>query len=543
MAVDGITTLGGDNSLKVTDLTEPGWGPGQFQAYQLQDYLDFRAIYPGENRSILRLWSNLEAHLYGELILHDGAIRSFNTLSIACVTDDTDIASFRSGTNTGEQVALIDKEGAYSVFSGSDQGTLSYNQLKFTAGGTILGQSIPGAHPQNLTIDGLSIAFQMDGALWGTFSYSAGQSRLDTTSGEDYQDLIITANQLRFYTADTVAVDFYVEAGGGTFTNVAQIAGTGEYRILQGGTPAAKLSSASLEFNSNFTIKGLSGSTPKYAKLDVDFLDLYASTSSTTTDRWGKFSTPGGSTRVLTISNAAGSLYKPLVIEANDLLLKLDDNGSLDSWGAFSTTGTSVRKLTINNGGGSGKFGFEAFDFELRLDTNGSLSRWGLFSTNTSLLRKLTISDGSTPKDLQIDAADINLATLSSGKVKIRDSSGTIRYEFSQSAGLNLTAPTATSATLTLDSATGGGKTWQVVSNHSNDDLRLRNDSDSLNAVRITHDGNVIAARYLVPVSIATTGGTSLPGDGVKGAIFFDDDGTTLWVFDGTDWKGITLPP
>lgn len=174
MTVDASTTLGG--------ITEPGWGPTRYEAYQLRDYLDLRAYYAdGTTRPLLRLWSNQDAHLYGELILHNGAVRSFNTMSMQCVTPGQDIVSFRAGTSTGSQVARIGVDGSYNIYGAGQQASFGASVLRYFGAATIRVQSATGSY-QALTMEGSTLTLNaLDGSTiraWATLSMDGTGTRM-----------------------------------------------------------------------------------------------------------------------------------------------------------------------------------------------------------------------------------------------------------------------------------------------------------------------------------------------------------------------------
>lgn len=559
--IDGTTELGGSLGSTLGVLDEPEWGPSRFEAYQLKDVLDLRAWYAdGTTNTVLRLLSNLEAHFYGELILHDGAIRSINTMSIACITNDEDVVSFRAGDNTGEQVARIDSLGSYSIDGPLGTGAaLTASGLQFNLDFKITGLSSPGGTP------------------------TPSQGTVEVT------DLLINA------TDATNIVSFQT---GASPSLVSKVTSDGSYVIPS----SMELSSSSLLFYSTFTLKGDTGSGPPGLVIDVDSLDLFV-TSTSATNRWGTFTT-GSDVRKLTIA-ATDNAAKSLNIVASNLSLSFDISGTPTQWGIFKFGGS---ERTLHIGATSSSYSrlvMKASDLDLVLDNAGSPDRWGVFSTNGSHIRKLSISEvvsgTTTAKNLLIEAADLafrdsgvgadwghlwantttgswlqaynhlniqaqttggsptwkninlsgdNIALLtsgSSGKVQIKDSTSptpVVRYEFNQSAGLALTAPSSSSALIQLDSTATAttGKKWELKSDHTDGYFRLTNITGS-KTLLVTADCSLYSPAFLGTGFTASPGGSAPgSGDGQPGAMVIDYDKTKLYVkVDSSTWKYITL--
>lgn len=495
MAVDGTTTLGGLTSAG-SDLTDPGWGPGQFQAYQLRDYLDFRAVYPGENRSILRLWSNLEAHLYGELILHDGAIRSFNTMSIACVTDDQDLVSFRSGTNTGQQVARITRYGNYQIFDSGLSTELSSANVRFYNHGTIKAATA-GNTPRSITMDGTQIILNTGNYQWGFFEFATTPNIAKLKAFSDAttsQALSIYFSKIAFCSDDATDLASFVATG----TQVSLVGVDGSYKIFTGGQLISKLGIAELRFYNDCTIKSLTaGGTPHTATIEAGdvYLKLGAAGSSAT---WGRFYTSSG-VRKLTIADTSA---RDLQIDADKLIFY--DNGVNATWGSLYVS-SSVSYLYS----------------DLPLTIHANSGSW---------------------QDIILVGANLSFTTKGSGSLSVVDNSGDTRMDVDQEATLTLTSSASHSANVVLDSETdAGAKTWVLESDYSSDELKFVNVTDSV-TVRVTPTGSVYAPEHLGTGIFVVSGGIPSSTLGDPGAIFIESGGAKLWVKTGSGtWKYAVL--
>ncbi len=184
----------------ITNITDnlDGWNPPDYKAYQLRDYLDFRAVFGTGAVSILRLMANRSAHLYGELVLHDGGVRSFDTFGFTCLDSAQDIASFRSGEASGTEKVRITVDGDVEA-----QGDLKADaQLQGTSssGFKLLAQTATGTD-KDLTLQAASIIhYVLDGSTterWGTMDIASSDRRLLIDDKNDAtQQLILNSKNL-----------------------------------------------------------------------------------------------------------------------------------------------------------------------------------------------------------------------------------------------------------------------------------------------------------------------------------------------------------
>ena len=507
MGVDGATTLGGGSSAG-SDLSDPGWGPDQFQAYQLRDYLDFRAVYNGvENRSVLRLWSNLEAHLYGELILHDGAIRSINTMSIHCVTNTTDIVSFRSGTNVGDEIARLSHESVLTIFNGSDQARLSPSLLQFTVGATIQGGS---GSPEDLELSckRLYIDAGTTPSRWGYFDLDSASTPNVAllkvfTSGGTAQDFSLYANKLSFYggSGDLLSI-----RNGSS--EASAIENDGSYSIKTTGTTSTKLSANELRFyGATPTVKALDGSTPQSLTLDGSY--VYVKVGSSSTQQWGIFDYSSSKANLKVF--ATGSSPQDLGIHTSKAYI-YSGSGDLVSFFTGGSGGSEVGVVTnagtyaIRSGGNpvttlaanelrfygdyvikgstSGSLQttatIEALDVTFVLDMNSTKETWGKLSTTTGGIRKLTIAHSGTAKKLRIEADELIFLAGSTGWGSLYVTTGGSTISFLKSTNaLTISAASGVSTWENLDvigsnlTFTAKGGTFAVKDNGGTTRLAL----------------------------------------------------------------------
>lgn len=108
-----------EDTLSLTDLESQNnpnrWSPQRFRAHQLLDYLEIHTSPRSESdgppaTTVLKLLANRDVHIYGEFVMHDGAIRSFNTVGITCLEEGQDILSLRSGVGAATEVARFTKD-------------------------------------------------------------------------------------------------------------------------------------------------------------------------------------------------------------------------------------------------------------------------------------------------------------------------------------------------------------------------------------------------------------------------------------------------
>lgn len=465
MVIDGFVTLGGSHQEEDDGLPSPGWGPTQFQAYQLRDILDLRALYPdGSTRTVIRLWSNQDVHLYGELVLHDGAIRSTNTMSIGCVTNDEDIVSFRSGTGTGDQVARVGAAGDYKIYQGGLSASLGSDALVYYSGGpartkvtagalslylgdeaddanlavnlgigeirffdefTITGLDPDDATYRNATIDTAELhikAWDTDEEEqrdWGytAFTSSAASLHVWTSLGASEPGY----GPLAFYAA-TVAVNAVDTTGlyhgdllslrlgedGTPGTWVAGVLYNGSYNIYSE-SPSPGSLKALLEA-SGLTLNGDTGIS---VRLDDSGLELYAEDSEisaklalTTLRYYTAFTIKGAEVG----GDATGA-----TVEADDLELVLTNGSGVERWGLFSTS-SNTRMLNISGTGGSvlKPLKVEASSFALKLYNSGSVD-WGVFKFDGGV-RTIYVGDGGDQR-LAVQATDFNLCLDNNGTV------------------------------------------------------------------------------------------------------------------------------
>lgn len=532
MGVDGATTLGGGSSAG-SDLSDPGWGPDQFQAYQLRDYLDFRAVYNGvENRSILRLWSNLEAHLYGELILHDGAIRSINTMSIHCVTNATDIVSFRSGTNVGDEIARLSHDSVLTIFDGTDQARLSPSLLQFTVGATIQGGS---GSPEDIDIScyRLNIDAGAGPTRWGYFDFDSASTPNVAllkvfTSGGTAQNFSLHANKLSFYGGSGDLLSVHVGA-----SEVSAIENAGAYRIGTSGSPSTRLSANELRFyGTTATVKGLDTAGPTPQSLTLDGSYVYVKVGSSSTQQWGYFDYSSSKANLM-LFDAGGTTPHDLGIHTSKAYI-YSGSGDLLSFYTGGSGGSEVGVVTnagtyaIKSGGDPvttlatndlrfyGNFvikglalnnstqttaTIEAADVTFVLNVAGSKQNWGKLSTTTGGLRKLTIAHDGTAKDFRIEADELIFhdsgASTAWGSLYVTTGGSTISFLKSANA-LTISAASGVSTWENLDvigsnlTFTAKGGTFAVKDNGGTTRLALDQDAAlTLTASTGSHDAKV----------------------------------------------------
>ena len=176
-----------DNTFDMTDLgasdpTLPGnlWSPSEFNAYQMRDYLDLRSIDRASQVAtvVMRLMSNRDVHLYGEFIMHDGGMRSLNTVGLTCVDSVQDIVSFRSGPSEGTERMRITKSGG-----------LSSTPTTPTAGFVI---------ENTLGGDGVILSLKKGGAQGVYLSYTATGTTLQVPSAGHHLHIKDSSGKIRF---------------------------------------------------------------------------------------------------------------------------------------------------------------------------------------------------------------------------------------------------------------------------------------------------------------------------------------------------------
>lgn len=118
-----------DDVEPLTDLTSTQnnlnrWAPRFFKVHQQLDLLEFVAV----SRSVgapllpvLRMLSNRDVHVYGEFVMHDGAIRSFNTVGITCLSAGHDVLSIRTGSGGATEVARFTRDAALKLTARPEQ--------------------------------------------------------------------------------------------------------------------------------------------------------------------------------------------------------------------------------------------------------------------------------------------------------------------------------------------------------------------------------------------------------------------------------------
>jgi len=194
MAIDDpveLTTIGD----QVGDKQYMFWAPEHFKAYQLRDYMDFRAELGTGDVTIMRLLANRDVHIYGELVLRDPAIRVFETLGITCTSRNQDIASFRTGGAEGDEVLRIMNTGDIRGCAPPDP--------PLPGGLTVTAQDRDGTY-RDLTFEGADIVFKACGLLttstlrWGSIEFEGTppERLLKVHGGTNYESLAISADSL-----------------------------------------------------------------------------------------------------------------------------------------------------------------------------------------------------------------------------------------------------------------------------------------------------------------------------------------------------------
>jgi hypothetical protein len=220
----------------VTTITDTlgGWNPDAFRAYQLRDYLDFRAVFGSSYQSILRLMANRSAHLYGELVLHDGGVRSFETFGFTCVDEDQDIASFRSGAMAGTEKVRITQRGNIEA-----QGDLSADSALRGIGDSgfeVFARTMDGSH-KSLTLQGSTLVFEAEGTSavkqWGTIEFDAlNAPNLKIHNGTGYDTLTIDGN--RSIIKGQAGTGFLFKVEDASSTSRFEVAATGDEVSIHG---------------------------------------------------------------------------------------------------------------------------------------------------------------------------------------------------------------------------------------------------------------------------------------------------------------------
>ncbi len=357
--------MGIEQTVDLTTISGPDrdmlWAPPNFKARQLRDYLDFRASFGSGDVSILRLMSNADVHLYGELVLQDGPIRSYNTIALGCLDKDQDIVSFRTSKNEGTEVARIKKDGtveSWAGFRGVGPATTVSSQDRddgYTA----------------MTVEASSICLKAWDVstsqllTWGTAKCLAG-NRILEVKDTDYETLTIEASDIAL-------------------------------KALSGSTLETWGTSKILAGNRILEIKD--GST--YHTLEIEASDItLKALDSSTLRTWGTYKFSSGD-RVLEVKDTA---YQSLTIEASDITLKALDSSTLRQWGAVSFLGgqrilkiwdgTDFHELTTS----AEKHIFRACD-----GATTSVSQWGSleFSSGDRLIKA---HDGTDYKELTTSA-------------------------------------------------------------------------------------------------------------------------------------------
>lgn len=467
-----------DNLFPMTSISAgDGLSPSDFKAYQLKDYLDFRASWATGNVSVLRLYANADVHVYGELVLHDGGLRSFNTVGLTTLDSSQDIVSFRTGTGAGDEVLRIENDG---TLSSAPETTLSLRsrvlatapiRTAFTLNTDV---AIDSTQTYLELQQAGSTAVTLTGAISGTGAlrawHTGGLTITAEATGSVYKDLTLEGQTLRLSTKGASAIEQWTK----------------------------------LEIASNVRVMNIEDSGATLKDLDVRAATIKLSTmGASSVERWGVFDI-SSNVRRLTISNSSSTSQE---FEINAEKLRFKDGGAATIWGELYVS-TKSYLATTNDlylqaaSGGTGK------------DTYIEGANLKFLGKNTGSKIVVTAADLTTERAGLSNAAKLTLTAGSSVEPTVAlDATGT-------TSGKNWEVRSGTTGS-------GLGR------------LLLVNTTDS-KTVELDTDGSVRTPGFLVFTSPYTTTTEPANSDGSQYAVAIQT-GTSkerIWVKLGTGGNG-----
>lgn len=394
-----------------------GWQGNAYKIYELKDYLDFRVMFDTTVLSVMRLQSNRDVHFYGELIVRDGGVRSFNTFGLTCFDSGQDVVSFRSGTGEGEEVLRVENDGTLS--SAPEHGLSLRSRVLATAPiltAFTLNSDVAMYSTQTyleLQQAG-STAMTLTGAISGTAqirAWNTGGLRITAeATGSAYKDLTLEADKLRLSTNGASGIEQWAKlqiVSNVRVLGIEDAGATAKVLEIQAEVLRFKDTGASViwgEFyvdtksyivsTNDVYLKALSGATSKTIEIEgagLKFLAKNASSKLVVTD------TDASTERCALVNTAKLTLTAASSVEPS---LELD-----------ATATTSGKKWTIRSGTAGGGLGHLLFvdttdSITVEIDTEGSITtpKYIIFGTpitaapSGGVVGAMILDDRASPK-------------------------------------------------------------------------------------------------------------------------------------------------
>jgi len=398
------------------------WAPGYFKAKQLRDTLEFYADYGNREISILKLLANGDTHVYGEFVLHDGAIRGFNTVGLSCTDGSSDIVSFRTGHNEGDEVARITKDGvvrAWTGFRGDGPGM------------TVSSQDRDDGYSA-MTLEASDFTFKaLDGASltqWGSMNFTSGQRTLKIWDGTDFHELTTSAEEHIIeacVSGTTTSVERWGTLKIDSSSRRILLVDDGQAPGITLETLAIAAKSIQLWVNDSAVASALrwgqfrADPTTEMRSMQIydgtDYRNLSTSaakhifnacdSATTAVSQWGSLEFVSGE-RTLKIHN--GTSYVALTTAAYKHMIEAwdGDSSALDTWGELNFT-SGDRVLKVWDGTNYEPLTISAEELVLRTwhSVTSSQQKWGTFKIVGSD-RVINTYDGTNYRDLVIESDD-----------------------------------------------------------------------------------------------------------------------------------------